>query len=56
MNDDIEKEIESEVNIRKAGNGYFIYVKDQFTENRLTITREELEKIVLYGQVILKND
>ena len=44
----------SKVNIRKSGGGYIIEVSDQFTENILAITREELEQIVLYGQIVLK--
>ena len=49
------EKIESNVGIRKTGiNGYFIEVSDQFTTNKLAITKEELEKIVLCGQEILK--
>lgn len=50
----MKKEIKSEVNIRPSGNGFFVEVKNQFTENRIAVTKEELEKIVLCGQVILK--
>lgn len=46
--------IESEVNVKKSGIGYIITVKDQLTENVLAVTAEELEKIILYGQIILK--
>ena len=49
----MEEEIKSEVNIREVSKGYFIEVKDQNIESRLVVTREELEKIVLYGQAIL---
>ena len=49
-----EGEKDSSVNIRKSGNGYIIDVKDQYTENTLAVTKEELELIVLYGQAILK--
>ena len=49
-----KKDPKSQVNIRPVGNGYFIEVKDKYTDNRLAITREELEKIVLYGQAILR--
>ena len=44
------------VNVRKVGIGYFIDVKDELTENRMAVTREELEQIVLYGQLILKEN
>ena len=47
--------IKSEVIIEQSGGGFFIIVKDQYTSNCLAITHEELKKIVLYGQVILKN-
>ena len=50
----MKKEIKSKVNVRKAGNGYFIEVEDQFSDNRLAVTKEELEMIVLYGEIILK--
>ena len=50
------EEIKSEVSVKKAGGGYFVEVKDQFSENRLAVTREELEMIVLYGQEILENE
>ena len=43
----------SEVNIRPEGKGFFIEIKDQYTKNCLAVTREELEKIVLYAQIIL---
>lgn len=52
----MKTEIKSKVNIRKAGGGYIIEVKDQHTENILAVTREELEKIVLYGEAILRGD
>ena len=42
------------VNIKQSGKGYIIEVNDKFTENILAVTKEELEKIVLYGQIILK--
>ncbi len=48
------EKIKSKVRICPVSKGYFIEVKDQFSENRLAITKEELEKIVLYGQAILK--
>ena len=51
-----EKEIKSEVNVKHAGNGFMIMIEDQFTKNSIVVTREELEKIVLYGQVILKQN
>ena len=50
----MEEKEKSKVNIRQAGGGYIIEVSDQFTENILAITRDELEQIVLYGQAILK--
>lgn len=43
----------SEVNIRPEGKGFFIEIKDQYTKNCFAVTREELEKIVLYAQIIL---
>lgn len=51
----MKEEIKSNVNIKHAGTGFIIEVKDQFTENNLAITKEELEQIVLYGQLILKS-
>ena len=49
------EEIKSEVNILDLGNEcYIIDVKDQCSNNSLAVTREELEKIVLYGTTILK--
>lgn len=48
------EEIKSEVNIKESGKGYLIEVSDQFTGNNLAVTKEELEQIILYGQVILK--
>ena len=49
-----EEKIESGVNITHEGSGYIICVEDQFTENKLAVTRDELEAIVLYGQAMLK--
>jgi len=51
----MEKEF-SEVNIKKAGSVYIITVKDNMTdiENNLAITKSELEKIVFYGKIILR--
>ncbi|MEK6879371.1 MAG: hypothetical protein AABY22_07185 [Nanoarchaeota archaeon] len=49
------RKIKSEVIIEQSGGGFFIIVKDQYVSNQLAITHEELEKIVLYGQVILKD-
>jgi|WetSurSiteA1Bulk_404760.scaffolds.fasta_scaffold29508_2 hypothetical protein len=37
----------------KKGNGYFIEVKDELTENRLAVTEEELREIVMQGKVIV---
>ena len=45
---------ESDVNIKSSGNGFIIDVMDKYTQNRLAVTKEELEKIILYGQVLLK--
>ena len=51
------KKTQSKVKIiPDEGNGYFISVKDQWTENIIAITKEELKKIVLYGEIILKNE
>ena len=50
-----KEKIESKVNIRAIEKGFVIQVGDQFTYNFLAITKEELEKIVLYGQIILKS-
>ena len=48
------EEIKSEVIVKHGiGKGFWIIVKDQYTKNSLAITREELERVVLYGQVIL---
>ena len=44
---------QSVVNIRLVGSAFFIEVEDQYTKNLLAVSREELEKIVLYGQVVL---
>jgi hypothetical protein len=48
--------IKSEVNVRKNKAGYFIEVTDGYYGNVLAVTREELEKIVLYGEAILKSE
>ena len=50
-----KEKIQSKVNIRSLEKGFVIQVSDQFTANYLVITKEELEKIVLYGQIILKS-
>jgi len=51
----IIKKIKSKVNIRKAAYaGYYIDIEDQHTGQFIAVTEEELEKIVLYGQAILK--
>ena len=50
-----KEKIESKVNIRAIEKGFVIQVGDQFTYNFLAITKEELEKIVLYSQIILKS-
>lgn len=47
------EKIESEVNVKASGNGFIITVKDQYTNNTLALTREELESIILYGQLVL---
>ena len=47
--------IQSEVNIRQSNSVFLIEVKDGHTDNVLAVTRDELEKIVSYGQVILNN-
>lgn len=47
--------IKSKVNIRQVTNGYIIEVNDQFTKNSLAITPDELRKIVLYGQIIIRD-
>ncbi len=50
-----DKQIDSEVDIRDLGNeSYIIVVKDQYTDNSLAVTREELEKIIVHGTTILK--
>lgn len=46
---------DTNVNIKQAGTGYIIEVKDFATHNALAVTREELEDIVLYAQAILKS-
>ena len=55
MKEEKIKSIKSEVNIIpvKPG-GFFIEVNDEYTKNRMAVTREELEKIVLYGEIVLK--
>lgn len=50
----MKEEIESKVNIRPVGNAYLIEVSDQFVENKLAVTKEELEAIIVLGQAILK--
>ncbi len=51
----MEEEIKSGINIRDLGNGSFIIeVQDQFTENKLAVTRGELEAIILYGRAMLR--
>ena len=49
----MSEEIKSEVIVKPDGEGFWIIIKDQHTENSLAITREELERVVLYGQIIL---
>ena len=50
------KEIKSKVNIKKVRkDGYLIEIKYKDEKDGLVVTYEELEKIVLYGQVILKS-
>ena len=44
----------SEVNVKKSGKVNIIEVKDQYTDNSLAVTRKELEKIILYGEGILR--
>lgn len=54
MND----EIKPKVNIRKAskGKGFIIERADIYgTDDFISVTREELEQIVLYGEIILKD-
>lgn len=51
----VEKE-KSEVNIRQYGEGYLIEIEDEFIKNSFAITKTELEKIVLYGEKILKDN
>ena len=53
------KEIKSKVNIKKAKKdsiGYIIEISDNVigTVCKLAVTKEELEMIVLYGGIILK--
>ena len=50
MNNKPKIDLHSEVFIEPAGNGYFIIVKDDFTENRLAVSLEELG--MLYGKLI----
>ena len=49
------KEEKSKVNIRKSGNGYLIEITNTPIDQVYAITRDELEQIVLYGQVVLAN-
>jgi len=51
-----DKEKESQVNIHGGKKqGYIIEVQDEYSKNRLAVTYEELEKIVLYANVMLKD-
>ena len=50
-----KEENKSIVNIRAAGKGFIINVDDDITKNSLAVTRDELERIVVYGESILKN-
>lgn len=50
MNNDTSK-----VNIRKSGNGYIIEITETPIDQLYAVTRGELEQIVLFGQLILKN-
>lgn len=52
----MKKERKTEVNIREVGGGYLIEVEDEFIKNSFAITKSELEKIVLYGKKILKDN
>jgi len=49
------KEEKPKVNIRQSGNGYLIEITNTPIEQMYGVTRDELEQIVLYGQVILRD-
>jgi len=49
------KEIKSKVNIRKLTKGYIVEISDFCGwESQIAVTKRELEMIVLYGGIILK--
>ena len=49
-----EKKIKSKVNIRPAGKGFFIEIKDGITNPIYAVTSEELEMIVLIGSKMIE--
>lgn len=51
----LSKGEKTKVNIRKSGNGYLIEITDTIIPQLYAISRDELEQIVLYGEIILKN-
>jgi len=53
MNKEEKGKIISKVRIIHKDNGFLIGIIDQYTQNWLAVTKEELEKIVLYGRAIL---
>lgn len=50
-----QKEEKTKVNIRESGRGYLIEITDTIVPQLYAISRNELEQIVLYGAIILKN-
>ena len=51
----MKKEIKSEVNIRRSGGGFLIEITNTPIDKMFAVTENELEQIVLLGQIILKS-
>ena len=49
------EEKKSKVNIRKAGGGYLIEIREAPIDQIYAVTEDELKQIVFYGAAILKN-
>ena len=47
---------EGEVNIKQSGKGFLIEIDDGITNPVMAVTKDELEKIVLYGRAILEHE
>ena len=48
--------MKSKVNIRKSGEGYLIEITECPIEQIYAVTREELEAIIMYGNMVLQEE